>query len=319
MEVRRLIRSTFVFSLGFLLLSCGLQWLYRSYVVPDTRENGMWQALEAGQDKIETLFLGDSHPMKAVDTSAIPGSYLYAATGESYTLNRLRLRRLLEAGIRPARVVLPLDLHGFARYRRDFATDDNFWVRQPEYLALGHEKGRFGRYLLRHVRARALGYVGQYRRIFFAVWPELPAYQKVGPGQFALLDASGIGAMGRELEADGRSTAEVHFQDGTGYPDPVLKADFEQLLRMCAAHNIPVALVQFPVSRAYWVRATELLGAAATAPVRRYTWQGKQVPVWDARQLYFDQPDFFLDAHHLNPLGRADFSARLSAWLHSLD
>ncbi|HHG85025.1 MAG TPA: hypothetical protein ENJ82_09805 [Bacteroidetes bacterium] len=314
MEIRRLIRNAFLFSLGFLILSAALQWLYEKKVIDHAREANLAAALLA-HTEIDYLFLGDSHPMKAVDTALVPGSFLFASTGENYTFNRLRLQHVLEAGIHPKAVVIPLDLHCFGRARRAYIADDAYWVRQPAYLALGEEKGQYYSYLRRYVRAHTLAYAGQFRRIAYAMYPALPKYLELTGGKWALLDSNGIGFMARALAEDGRETADLHFGDGQTYPDAELEAEFQRLLKLCKAQDIAVRLVRYPVTAPYLSRAAELIGPEFIQPLETFVFGGDSIPVFDAMQRYVDQPAYFLDAHHLNPSGRATFSKALQIWL----
>lgn len=318
MELKRLIRNAFFFGLGFLVLSAALQWAYLTYVVKGGAEAEVNEQLEKRAGEIKRLFLGDSHVMKAIDTTLIPGSFVYAFTNENYALNHFRFQRLLEKEVQPQLVLIPFDLHSFSQYRRDHIAAWADLRRTKDYLELGKQKGQYFQHLVQFLRASTFDYVGNYRRILYAVYPAVPRYMEMEGGKWLPMDSTGIAMFDTDLEKDSELAAKAHFGEGHSYPDPVMENDLDKILALCHQGGIDVVLVKYPVTQAYYEKSLEWLGKVDASPINEYYFRGKALPIFDASLEFADRKDLFLDSHHLNENGKAEFSKRLAVWLENL-
>lgn len=309
METRKLIRKLLIFGALFVPLSLGFNLLYQSQLRKGRLEI-MDEVAHARADHIRFLFLGDSHARHAIDTSKVPGSFVYAGRGESYMLNFYRLRSYIQRNGPPPTVLLEFDPHSLSGYRNDKVLDAEYWVNQMRLDTIAASGGSLLSWTS-SLRARFFSYVGNWRRVLYAVHPRLPDY----------IDVEGIGWLpveravnleeGETLDADAELAAGFHF-DAHRAASPEMMHWLEEIGRLCARHAVALILVSYPLSDPY-LEAWDARVAAEKwmAVEKRMKQKISHARHLDFRNVFRNAPGLFYDSHHLNEAGNQKFSEML--------
>ncbi len=261
--------------------------------------------LESFADSLDILVLGDSHAGNGLDPRLLPGGFNWASGGESYLANYFRLKSLLERGVRPETVVLPLDLHSLSSLRSEQIPQGASWRRVISHSEL---REAFG---IRYPMVFARGLLG--RAPYVAKGTDLvreslrPTVPKVFRGYTP--QGSALFSEDRGQESLARIRAEAHLLGQEPITEE-MRYFLRKILILCDDRGIRLVLIRFPVTREYFQVASALVPPdayyqAIAVLVSAYP----SALTLDHHDTYWGRNELFQDPNHLNAEGAAQFTA----------
>ncbi len=262
-----------------------------------SRSDAMW---DRAPDKVDLVFLGDSHPRSAIDPKIIGKNAVNLATGgEHYTKSYYRIKKLYEGSDRSIRsIVIPLDPNGFTSWHADNFAPEYVWGRYVDFLELGAVRNDRWTYLGKWAKAHVTPYSGELRTFNQIRSKRFGFGEALANGRF-----DGLGPKARVHAA--REAASAHFE-GCDTLDPRQIWGFEQLIAWAEGEGIQVIAISYPL------RVLPDYGdprpAVQKAIIDTLAERHPNVLHLDYTDLYRGQPDLFADPHHLNRRGRILFT-----------
>lgn len=289
------------------------------------RERVMWNGIpetttrqfDEARGGIDTLILGDSHAKRGLYPSVLGDAFNLSIPGQKYTQTYYVVRSQIEDGSVDLRIViLPADLHTFALWNTDNFAFVRYYAPIANYLEIGWHRGALWLYAVRGLQGRYAPYVGGRQNILSYLATGRPAVlqwlQDTPMVEGALVDARTIAKLPPdEIVERARQRARLHLGDA-GPIAPIHEWYFSRTLELCAANDIEVVLVQYPVTRAYLDAVSERTDIEAfdrriQALIEPY----RNVRLVPSRNLYGKRLDLFIDPDHLNERGATSFSRRI--------
>lgn len=268
------------------------------------------RTFEGMMDQVSLLVAGDSHVLDSFDDTNVPDAYNFATKGESPILSYYKLRHyIVDEGFRPQVVVLPVDLNTFSSYRTEGirTQDPAFWSQYVNYFELGREEGALGDVMLNRIKAE-FAYLGGLDEVLDVMYPSEP--WEVAEMQLGYLpiygDYSALNPARQLRLASMRSTRDF---DGHQYFDPVVVKYQERLLALLDEYGIEVVFVWYPVTELYSQQAEQFVPVGEHFVTVQSMFGGQADALWlDYHDLFFDHPELFSDATHLNYEGAQAFT-----------
>ncbi|MFZ5801548.1 MAG: hypothetical protein ACOY3K_00335 [Candidatus Omnitrophota bacterium] len=306
-----------VFGLIGLAIFVSLEIANRRFVEKKSFNFSSIRKWEKVKDRIELLFLGDSHFIASVGvysamTDTRAGVYDLSMPGNNYVQSYYLLKKHLAEMPRLKAVVLPLDLHSFSAFRSERFIFKYFWDRYmdyKEYRALGGRKIRTSFFALtlleeetRQFRFPGEGVLGREDMLKRSRW-------KKDPGEKYL--------RAKHPRTPAQRRAEFHFKKETLF-DPVMMRYFLKTLQMLKERGLIALTLQMPVTRAYAEAAAVYVTPETLRQKVLETPEvaGLVTQAYDYFDAFFDRDDMFKDPDHLSLSGSAifadDFFSRLA-------
>ncbi len=292
------------FFVVFLLCSTMLQQIYVRLVVSRGTNATTDAQFYSEASPLTFLVMGDSHAKDGVDPSELGASaFNFASYGEGYFQTYWKLKRIVEEQPRQIEtIILPLDDHSFASYRRYRIADTVYWQRYIDYLAVSRDHPELEG-MTKFLTANLFGYFADGRSMAKALRKPEPLRSGFKPRPEAFWKLS---ESRRNLDATAR--ARIHLGRG-GFADPVLLEAFRGCLELGKAHGIRIVVVAFPVSREYGdALATYSARSVYRDEVDRILRSSPLTLFLDFQQVYFDRGEMFADPDHLSAQGSTEFS-----------
>ncbi|KKS39431.1 MAG: hypothetical protein UU98_C0001G0036 [Parcubacteria group bacterium GW2011_GWD2_42_14] len=271
------------------------------------RKEYQWQEFSntLPQGTLDYAFFGDSHADRALNPEFVPNSFNFAGSGESYTETYYKVKKLIENdNVNINTIVLEIDLQIFSdkkglpfsalRYFSTFVPLSEIAdMRGENELALYLKKGFivFGKgneiisYLLKQNNETpvSLGWVKT-------------------DGDFSNFTNKSKSAF-ESFEAEFSNEPNLIEEDGFNY--------FLKILQIAEDNNINIIFIMYPVSyeydleiqkhfivrEVYYKKLFDLIDDVVT-----------KYDVLDYYKLFFEEPEKFTDADHLNYVGAESFS-----------
>lgn len=288
---------------GFLILvNLGLDALYKNYVVHNILNNAKDEQFEAYDDTLKYLALGNSH--NCINTHILENSFNYGSPGEHYIQTYYKLKHILEkTDKKPENVILFIDISSFGPVVSNRFEYNSYWIKYLDYFEIARIKKKreiLGRWL----EGKFFSYAGNYKDIRLSIY----YFFKIGELNLHHGYRPHRDYRNFAREEDKRKAARVKtsiYLTREGYFDRDLALYFERILKLCSGHDVNVILVRIPVTREYFQEASSIV------PVddlyrkieNIYSRYPNVQDIFDYHDLYFDHPEYFFDADHLNPEG----------------
>lgn len=293
---------------GFLLWV--VSWLvYTKILLGSTQQRQKASQFESTR-QADIWFLGDSHPLLAVNPAYIKSSFNWATRSEYYVLSYYKLQHLLGHYPKPKMVILPLEGHSFSAQGRwlwlQHELDDPFWAEiiKPGMDSLTRTKT----FLSWWMQARFFPFAGQYFKWKLFFQPE------------SMLDSGGYFSDStlychRPMVNPAHERARAHYAKYSAFD--VLQWNFLNKIRdLCRQQNIRLIFIRYPISDAYFKAAREWENKSTVDNIIR-TGLPQEI-VWDHRFFFKDRPCHFSDPDHLNTLGAKVYSSYLNRQLEAM-
>lgn len=298
------------FAAGLVMLHLVATWAYVGVIGGKhkaTRSDFLW---EIAPDRVDLVFLGDSHPRSAIDPKLFEHATAVnlATGGEHYAKAYYRFKTLYDRADRSVgAIVVPLDATSFTSWHADNYSPEYVWGQYVDFFDLGAAQGDRFAYVGPWLKATFFPYAGELRTFAQLRGKRFGFGEALASGRFDLL-----GQNGREHAA--REQAEAHFK-GADLMDDHQILGLERQIEWAKREGIRVVAISYPLTDAYLrVLETELgdpravVTREAIGPLRE---RHPEVVHLDCTDLYRGQPDLFADPHHLNRRGRVLFTAEV--------
>lgn len=259
---------------------------------------------------IKVLFLGDSHPKKAIDCSIIDSSYSIAHSGENNMMNYYKLAYCINnKKIKPQYVVLPCDIltytknynysitykplyYSFIPINEVFCVDSNTLKAYYDYLKINLFPYTEWKYIFNKNNL----FKGADKAKRFQTESQLK--------QFTTNLIKGDVGLTKEHET-------LYFTRSLDY--------IQKTIDLCKQHKIKLIYIKYPTTSLFldevkkWSGDTSLTIRPSEKIINKH-----HVPLLNYESLYLKHDDFFYDSHHLNDDGKKAFSNMLKLKLDSL-
>ncbi len=257
------------------------------------------------------VFLGDSHNQVAVEIYTLSDSINYGYGGDNYIKLYYKLKRLIDKNINVKNIVLETDISSFSTYStaNGKILDQLFiyskFIPYDDITKL-RKQSSMSNWIEAHFPVFGNG--PELKFIFFG---------KAESGNFnnGWVRLDGNLSSGNKTAA-AELTYEIHFKD-QDLIDVSQMEYFSKILELAKAKGINVVLIKYPLAKEY----DSLLANNLKSAREEYyddifltinSTLGANYAVLDYSDLFFDYPDYFSDAEHLNYLGAEVFSKKLS-------
>jgi hypothetical protein len=298
-----------LFTLILLVVNALFDQFYKRVIMHNSLLNRSERAFRQYDGDLHFLLMGDSHMFRGVKPEIIGKGYNYSTQGESYIQNFYKLKQLLEKEKRSIRyLVLPLDPHSFSSFRDTKIKDDAFWVKYINYFELAKEVKQRD-IIFKYFYGRYFSYAGNFENIY--LWNRL----KRSPlREFQRGYLPGFQSFAREKEKvkKAKERAAHHFASYEVL-SPFLIRYLQKIIDLCSAHHIKLLFIQFPLSREYDEALTQYMDTDSFyRTIDSLFLDHESVSgILDFHDLYFERPDFFINADHMNDAGATNFSLLL--------
>jgi hypothetical protein len=300
-----------LFAALLLLVNFTLDQAFKAFSVHNTVNRMMDEQFAEFDDTLKYLAMGNSH--NCISTYILPQSFNYGSPSENYVQSYYKLKHILEkSGRKPQYLLLEADISCFgpkisARYEYN-----SYWIRYIDYFELARIK-QSRDMLYKWMEGKFFSYVGNYKDIQLSIvyrikMPDFEMYRGFHPHR----DFKNF-AHEANMQKVAWDKANL-ILSREEYFDPVMRAYFEMIFRICQEHGVGVILVKFPEAKEFYEEEArivpvaklyaEVLEIASKYPVYR--------GIMDYHDLYFDHPEYFFDPDHLNVKGSDLFTAKLA-------
>jgi hypothetical protein len=256
------------------------------------------------KQKPKIWFMGDSHPLEAVDPGLIPGSFNWAASSENFLLIYFKIKYLLSLGEKPGLLVLPLEYHSFSAQGKalilNHELDDLYWRNKLETSHLGLNT----EFLRWKIQAWLAPFAGQFYKLSI-LWKPSP----IRLNRFGFQADPGQWISKPSAKHDLQSKLESHFKK-YDILDSLQLFFLHQTLELAHRNGIQVMFIRYPISNAYLDALPQYPQIQKIEKVINQI--SKQWIVLDFREIYKTRQDYFADPDHLNAAGARDFSVKLA-------
>jgi hypothetical protein len=254
------------------------------------------------------VFFGDSHIYMGVNPKQIKDSVNMGFLSNTFIEDYFKLKRQLDKGVRPERLILEIDPHSFSSYNLDT-------------LPLKYDYWYYSSFT-QYDEARALTNKSSAELFVASTLPFIGKYDEFIASRTRHEQESGFliceGNFSASLE---QTSARIDKQFlGRTQIDPLLLDYYLKFIGLAAENNISITLIMMPlsypyldelelrnISREYFYR--EILGRTELIT--------KDYKILDYHTLFADT-GLFCDPDHLNAAGVAIFSSKLAEDLQTL-
>lgn len=252
---------------------------------------------------IKYLFLGHSRVYGGVNDSVIPGSFTFATNSEPNIFTYYKLRHILEDTDKQVETVLmPIGLGTFFSVQDPGVYDCAYWKRYVDFVELGGEMNERSKYITAYVRSSAFPYARQITQLINRkLWNKNKRRPKLAD-------------FTTHAEKVGFARSSILFNSTVRTPyDDVSMTYFNRALALCKEKNVNVILVKYPVSSYYRQAFNELADSLNVdfSRVDSVLTGYPEYQVLDYSELFDNNEEHFVDAHHLSVSGREALSEEL--------
>jgi len=304
----KFIKRMIVFLVVFVLLTILFNTLYFEKVLKHTwTHRAEEQFMENLEDRSEIIFLGDSHTQLGVDPTYINKSFNYASSGEMYEMTYFKLKGLLENGIRPRIIVLPIDFNSFAVRRDTRFKKEWYWRKYIDYLSLtfvDKDITLLGKWVDSFIWFKGKGV-------------ELLTFKPRKISKLILGHFVHTGNLAKDNNKSLQYTGDKKQSD-------ILKDDaisrrmytyYEKTIKLANKEGIIVVLVKYPITERYYYNTINReIGNSSLfySEILDTTRNMSNIYVLDYQQTYSTNFSMFKDHHHLNHNGSKIFSQAIN-------
>ncbi|PID93847.1 MAG: hypothetical protein CSA95_06060 [Bacteroidetes bacterium] len=261
------------------------------------------------------LLIGNSH--NPLNPEILGNAFNYASPHELFPHTYYKLKSYIDRpGIQPSCIVFPVDASAFSPGALSTMRFHDYWVRRLDYLALARECRDFT-YVRHYLAARCCCYLGNYTHGWWSIQALFADFSVMKNGYRPPRDFKRWMDITNKTKAGWERANSFVSSYEDSRPDSLMTRYFERILQLCEARNIEVFLYRSPLTKEYVESASEFVDyeafdASIDSIVSCYP---NVSAIFNYRTLFFQHPDYFFNADHLNPRG-ADSLTRL--FLHDI-
>ncbi|MBU2649367.1 MAG: hypothetical protein KKA81_00400 [Bacteroidetes bacterium] len=331
---RRFYIRALTFILVLIAANILLDQVYKNFVVHNILNNAKDKDFLEYDDTLTYLSMGNSH--NTVNTYILENSYNYFSPAENYVQTYYKLKYILEnTEKKPENLLLYIDLSSFGPRAANYFEHNSYWVKYLDFFELARIKDDRD-VLANWVEGRFFSYAGNYRDfklslVYLVKIGKLELHHGYRPPRnfknFAYNKPEGVGILSDESTYDwsdaipvdstermhrARQKSSIYFAKDA-YFDSSVAIYFEMILEKCRQHDVNVILLRAPVTKEYFQDVSQMIPVELIydSIKKIYSKYPNVIQVLDYHDLYFDHPEYFFDADHLNPVGAEEFTKRL--------
>lgn len=342
MKHKKFLKRLLYFALMLIIINVILDQLYKNFVVHNILNNAKDKDFMAYDDTLKYLSLGNSH--NTVNTHILDNAYNYNAPAENYVQSYYKLKSIIkEKKKKPEYLLLYIDMSAFSQLAAGYFEHNSYWIKYIDYFELSrimHDK----RILSKWLEGKFVSYAGGYRDIMLSIVylvkiGKLDLHNGFRPPRnfknFAYKKPADISLFSDEADYDwtkgerigkeekiirAKAKSGIYFNKKT-YFDKTMATYFKMILQLCQENDIKVILLRAPLTKAYWedvntIIPVDSLYAKVESIYRQYP---NVTNVLDYHNIFFNHPEYFFDADHINPKGTEIFTKRLKKDLKKED
>jgi len=290
----------------FVFLVCNQ--LYIDRIIPDRSLMRTDLQFKNYKDRIRLLVLGDSFPASAVNPEFLPNSFNLACSAETYEQTYLKMRKVLNEKNSVRVILMPLDIHSFARYRDHYLFSHVwYWSHYASYSELSRlmKTSRFALFIKSKfpVLGFSLRWIARKPAIIIRGWRR---YDKTF-------------AVSKTRREEAREVLAMQFKEykdiDAGFWDVFLR-----IIDLALAKGKRVVLIKYPLTESYFdefkkyydIKPKEFYGI-----IKKRLAKYKNIKILDYQKAFLDDA-LFADPIHMNVQGAELFTKRLARDLKRL-
>jgi hypothetical protein len=266
--------------------------------------------------EIKYAFFGDSHAQDSINPEFIPNSYNFGYSEENYVKTYFKLKKIIEMDrVKIENAIIGVDMHSFSTVFTDqsHVLDELYYYSQfvpyPEIAKIKKES------IIKvwlNANFPSFGNGEEFEKIFFP--PELSEIRKGW-----LRNTGDLSRMDREKEA--RISYDLHFKD-QDRSSPIALEYFSKILELVKKNKINLIILMYPVAKEY---DQELVKNKISRDEfykdifsRVNDIHGKDYRVMDYYNIFFEHPEYFMNADHLNYVGAEMISRKFQTDINKI-
>lgn len=309
-------KQFFLKSAIFLLLAIGLNaafhLAYNHWMYYFRLARNQDRQFEAFDDTLKYLMLGNSH--NRINPEVMGHAFCYITPKELYKQTYYKLRYIVEkSGKIPQYVLLSIDPLNFSPRAANELPFDGYWRKYLDYGELICENRDPG-YLQDWLEGNFFSYVGNYKYAYMSIQFFNYDFSLIKNGYFPPRNYKNF-AREPNREVLGYEIASAYlagFTRNSGLGDTRY---YVKILELCRIHDIKLILLRMPMTDEYLKYARKLIDLERLdreiIDLTRSHYD--KFRLFDFRDRFKGQPDFFFNADHVNPAGAAIISREIKS------
>lgn len=294
-----------VFVITFLLLHAAMSGLFFLITSKTSELVQNQQAFEQLKKAPKYLFLGDSHPTRAINENKIEGSYKLSFYGEGPVLGYYRLKYVLEnLQLKPEYVFLQTDISRFSTNYFSHSENKFFYNNYIDYDELLEEGVINHEWYLKQLAYRIIPYL----ELKSIVRKNKSIKKKKGLQRF--LDLSALNKQNNtnlfiKEKLLSNNPNNLYYDEALNY--------LVKTIEICQAHQLKIIAIKYPVTD-YYLNTIEQFcrEEILNNPPQNKILSEYNIPLWDFEKQFPDSYNYFFDSHHVNEFGREAFTEVLN-------
>lgn len=302
-NIKKIIRTGLIFLIIIVLLVLTINYIYVNQIL--NQKTILRSELQYDEKKgnIEILFMGDSHPANAVNTSYFENGFNFAGLSESYDQTYYKFRKAVKDNPNLKIVVLPLELYSFSDYRANKYVYVWYWLKYLGYEDLSKitKKSKLNLYMASKIPVLGNG-IELYRLFGEKDTTSIINGWHMNTGNWSSVDNKNQVASER---------IKIQFKDKYSV-DALLFYYFLKIITLAEENNIKVVIVKYPLSPEYIeeIEKTPFNIESYYRTVNNFVSKNENVMTLDYHDFYTDEK-LFANQDHLNVYGANVFSKEL--------
>jgi hypothetical protein len=262
------------------------------------------QAFEQLKKAPKYLFLGDSHPTRAINENKIEGSYKLSFYGEGLILGYYRLKYVLEnLQLNPEYVFLQTDISRFSTNYFSHSENKFFYNNYVNYDEL--------------LNQGVITYEQYMKYLAYRVIPYLELKSVVRKNKTNKIK-KGLKKFSDLSELEKQNSTNFFIKDkllsnnpNNLYYDEALNY-LVKTIELCHTHQVKIIAIKYPVTDYYLNVIAQFCGKEMlNNPPQDKILLKYNIPIWNFEEQFLDKHNYFFDAHHINEFGREAFTVVL--------
>jgi hypothetical protein len=254
---------------------------------------------EESKATTQVLFMGHSRTQLGINDSLFGNSINFASYGENNVYTYYKLKKVLsDPNNKINTVIVPNGFGTYSSLKNPAICDHTYWSKYIDYVELGSIHEDRERYISQLIQSKLFPYtrslqVGINRKFKFE-----------GREKSTLHD---LETKAEKIEYASKAI-KINFINRNCY-DLVAYEYLQKTLALCESKGVKIIAIKYPVTSYYFDAYTDLIEQNEWNNLRFDSLvQDEEIEILDFEKLYFDRDDLFKDTHHLNKLGKEEFS-----------
>jgi len=310
-KTRKHLFKGLLFLFIFSLINYGLSYLFKKGRLEKSRTGIIDSQFYKAEKKIKVLAMGDSHVATGFDPRVFKNAFNFSLYGENYIYNYYKLKYILQRNPQIRVIILPIDLHSFSSWRADRFLFDFYWVKYLNYWEVGWYKKEILKFFSKYINGKFFPYKGEFET-FFNLPPQKIRKRRAPMPKIFQGFVLKTETFHHNRDKRARQRVRLHFYKHNYFDDEIAHY-FKKTIVLCAQKKKTLILVKYPVSKIYFLYASEKIPVNSLYKrVRSIIRPYGNVWILDYQKLFFENDKFYFDdPDHLNQKGAKILSKKI--------